>query len=303
MGPIVFFGNEKLASGISTAAPLFHALLEADYEISFVVINQSEMSGRNKSEPAIVTSAKAHGVPVLFIHDYEDLIEVIQHSGAKVGILAAYGRIVPQDLIDAFEFGILNIHPSLLPKYRGSTPIETAILNGDDITGVSVMQLVKKMDAGPLYGFGEIPLDGDETKQMLYEMLSDLGAQLLLRILPSVLNNTAVPIEQDHPQATFTKQITKTDGIINWKESNIEIERKIRAYSGWPGAKTKIAQKDVEIISANLLNYSGTPGKAFKTENNELAVYCGEGSILIEKIKPAGKNEMTSGAFLAGNPI
>src|SRR5690606_8654886 len=148
-------------------------------------------------------------------------------SGAKAGILAAFGRIIPLSVINAFPGGILNIHPSLLPKYRGSTPIEAAILNGDRLTGVSLMRLAQKMDAGPIFGQAELPLLGNESKQEIFEQLVERATSLLTTLLPGILSGSVAAAPQDESYATYVHTLTKEDGRIDWHKPAEIIEREI----------------------------------------------------------------------------
>jgi methionyl-tRNA formyltransferase len=215
-------------------------------------------------------------------------------------VLAAFGKIIPQRIIDLFSIGIINIHPSLLPRYRGSTPIESAILNGDTETGVSLMQIVAEMDAGPVYAQIRLPLNGAEQKQELYEKLSTLGAQSLISNLPQILDGThdATAQNVDIEQVSFSKTIAKTDGQIDWQKPAIQLEREVRAYLGWPGSSTTLFDRDIRITKARVIDESGVPG--IVKPGKELIVYCGMQALQIEGLKPAGKREMMAHEFLAG---
>jgi methionyl-tRNA formyltransferase len=149
---IVFFGNERLATGVTTTAPTLQALIDAGYEVCALVVAQNQSGASRKARKLEVAEiAEQHGIPVLVPAKLDDIAGQLKDYGAEIGILVAFGKIVPQAILDIFPHGIINIHPSLLPKHRGSTPIESAILFGENETGVSLMQLVQKMDAGPVY--------------------------------------------------------------------------------------------------------------------------------------------------------
>lgn len=300
---LIFFGNEQLASGVSTDAPVFRSLIDAGYDIAFLAIKQAEGSGRKSKTPKIVEVAQEHGIEIMTISSIPDLSQAISQSGASFGVLAAFGRIVPQEIIDLFEHGIINIHPSLLPEFRGSTPIESAILSGQSKTGVSLMKLSAGMDEGQILGFAELDNIAGMPKQNLYEELAEVSSALLIELLPGILDGTITPMEQDHDHATYTKQISKQDGSIDWTKPAEQIEREIRAYAGWPGSQTSLAGKDVTIIEVKIIDASGKPGEPFMINKSSFGVYCGEGALEITKLKPAGKSEMSSAAFLAGNKL
>lgn len=258
---ILFFGNEKLATGIVAEPLISQALINNGYEIE-----------------ALVTGK-----------------EIPKHS-AKLAVLAAYGKILPQSVLDEFPLGIINVHPSLLPQYRGPTPIEQAILDGTTKTGVSIMRLSSEMDAGLIYKQKAIHLRGNETKAALASQLQALGAELLLEVLPAVLDGSLKPRQQPHPErATYCKLIKKADGQLDWQKPAAQLEREVRAYTGWPGSFTKLADKDVIITQASV---------ATTKPDKSLAIEAGDGNFLvIEKLKSAGKREMTAQEFLAGHAI
>jgi len=300
---LIFFGNERLASGIETDAPILKSLIESGYDIPFIVVSQGESSGRKSRKLEVIELAEEHSIEVKFVEKMADLAEEISNSGASFGVLAAFGRIVPQTIIDLFEHGILNIHPSLLPEFRGSTPIESAILSGQSITGASLMNLSAGMDEGQVYGFAEVKITPETSKQELYEELSASGAALLIELLPKILDGSITPMEQDHENATYSTKLTKKDTEIDWSKPAEQINREIRAQLGWPGSKTQIAGKEVTIIEATLSEESGTPGQPFAISKSRFGIYCGDKALEILKLKPAGKSEMTAAGFMAGNKI
>ncbi len=304
---IVFFGNERLATGLPPIKPrTLLALIETGYPIAAVVASQSQSN--TKRELEVDKLATAHNIPVLTPERPEQIIQQLKEYAPSIGILVAYGQIVPQSVIDVFPYGIINLHPSLLPSYRGSTPIEQAILDGVTTTGVSIMGLTAKMDAGPIFSQTLVKLDGNEQKYELAEQLLQVGSAMIIALLEGLFNGPNKLSVQDDTQATYTKRINKSDGIINWNKPAQQIVQEIRAYLGWPGSRTTLAGRDIIITQAHLLAKSHLvqgptlqPGRAFKTEDGELAVACNEGVLIIDYLKPAGKGEMIASAFLAGN--
>ena len=305
---IVFFGNERLATGVTTEAPTLQALIDAGYPVAAVVSNYEPAQSRSARVLEIEAVAKSHNIPVLLPARPKDIKDQLQNYQAALGVLVAYGKIVPQEIIDIFPHGIVNIHPSLLPLYRGPTPIEQAILDGVSTTGVSIMQLSKEMDAGPVFAQTQMNLTGNESKQELADELLRLGGELLINQLPKILDGSATPTTQNDTKATYDTLITKANGNIDWHKPALQIEREIRAFLEWPKSRTQLAGKEVIITKARELRSeeSGVrseekPGTAYVSDDKRLFVTTGEGTLIIDRLKPAGKNEMPAQAFLAGH--
>jgi methionyl-tRNA formyltransferase len=297
---LIFFGNERLASAVEESGVILQKLLDAGFPISHIVVNQAPIQSRKKHIDKVLQIAAKSGIEVVDTWDESQIIALAKES--KAGILAAFGRIIPERVIHAFEMGIVNIHPSLLPHYRGTTPIETALLNGDHKTGVSIMALAKGMDDGDVYAQFEHDIVHSQTKQSLYDDLSALSAEKLTEILPSILDGSLTPKSQDHEAASFTKMIQKEDGVIDWSKPAVQIEREIRAYLGWPGSKTVINGKEVILLGASVVDENGKAG-TFAVVNKQLIAYCADKALKIERLKPVGKNEMDASAFLAGHSL
>lgn len=299
---IVFFGNERIATGVSTTCPTLTKLIEAGYDIAAVVVNHDKTTSRKKRPLEIADVAAHHDIPVLSPNKPEDITKELKAYGAAAGVLVAYGRIVPQHIIDLFPSGIVNIHPSLLPLHRGSTPIESVLLARSIQTGVSLMKLDRGMDAGAIYAYSEVAITQDDTKQQLADNLLDLGSEMLIATLPRILTGDIIGSPQDDTSATYDTLITKNDGLIDLKKPATLLEREIRAYLGWPGSRTIIAGKDVTITAAHVSdnNLKNVDNKTTFVANKSLCLQTSDGILVIEKLKPAGKPTMTATAFLAG---
>ncbi|HSH31922.1 MAG TPA: methionyl-tRNA formyltransferase [Candidatus Saccharimonadales bacterium] len=309
---VVFFGNERLSTGLDwTNATTLKTVVAAGYKVDMVVANHHQARSRRGRPLEIEAVAAAHDIPVLITTDVEEIKQRLSQYQAVAGVLVAYGKIVPSAIINCFKRGIINLHPSLLPQFRGPTPIEQAILDGVTTTGVSIMQLSAKMDAGAVFAQRQLALSGHESKTELAGKLLQAGANLLIDHLPGILDGSLQPVPQDHTQATYTSLISKKDGLIDWAKPAEVIEREIRAYLGWPGSRTTLAGTDVTITAARVMSGNESrvsslelkPGTVFKTDTKELAVACGQGTLVIDQLKPAGKPEMTGQAFLAGHPL
>lgn len=300
---IVFFGNERLATGLETTAPALRRLIQEGYDVKAVVASNDFSASRKQRSLEVAEVAQEHDIPLLLPKKLSDIRKQLQDIQAEIGVLVAYGKMVPQSIIDIFPCGIVNIHPSLLPLHRGPTPIESVILNGELKTGVSLMKLVKEMDAGPVYSQKIIDLTGGESKQYLANKLSETGVESLIATLPGILASNIKPKAQDDSKATYDSLIDKKDGIIDWNKPAAQIEREIRAYATWPGSRTTIAGKDVIITGARLGSdtHNGVGVGLASINGNAIEVTTKTGTILIDKLKPAGKSEMSAAAFIAGH--
>lgn len=302
--PIIFFGNERLATGVNTEVPTLRALIGAGYNIAAVVSNYERSRSRNVHELEIAQVAEAYNIPTLLPQKLGEIKEQLRSFNAVVAVLVAYGKIVPQSIIDLFPQGIVNIHPSLLPLHRGPIPVESVILESASETGISIMQLVKEMDAGPVYKQSRVSLTGNETKQQLADQLLELGKDILLNCLPSIIDGSLSPVPQDNTLATYDSLLEKEDGTIDWQKPADQLEREIRAFAEWPKSRTTLAGKDVIITKAHILPDQPTDSKPGDVEmlkdTGVITITTAEGSLCIDTLKPAGKREMSTAEFLAG---
>jgi len=288
---LVFFGNERLATGVTTDAPTLRALVKAGYRVTAVVSSHTESVSRSRRSLEIIDVAHAYHIPVLLPGKLSEIKERLERLRPEAGILIAYGKIIPQDIIDIFPKGIINIHPSLLPTLRGSTPVETAILNGLDETGVSLMKVTAEMDAGPVYAQKMIPLTGSETKSELALQLLNEGGELLLSNLDKILTGKLKPKPQDETEASYTRLLTKQDGQIDFMEPAECVERKIRAFWGFPKARAKLFKRDVVITRARV---------AKNAQDGALIIKCQPGFLeILELIVPSGRT-MSGADFIRG---
>lgn len=297
---IIFFGNERLATGSTTDCIIARTLLGAGFEITAIVINRSDISSRKARSLEIEDFAHKHHIPVHYPKSLISITDTLQEYSASLAVLVAYGRIVPESIISLFPKGIINVHPSLLPLHRGPTPIESAILAGDKSTGVSIMKLVKAMDAGPIYAQKSITINNSMSKQDLCARLSEVGADLLIDCLEKILNDGIKPSLQDEQKATYDQKINKSHSVIDWHQTTSRIMREIRAYRGWPGSKTTIEDNEITIIKAHGSLENGPAGSFFKTKNKQLGFYTSDGAIIVDTLTPVGKKEMLSTDFING---
>jgi methionyl-tRNA formyltransferase len=298
-GPIIFFGNERLATGTTTTTPVLRGLIQDKYEIAAVVSNYTHHQSRNTRRLEIEEVAAQYNIPLMLPDKLISIKNELAEYKPSLGVLVAYGKLLPQEIIDLFPGGIINVHPSLLPKYRGSTPIEQVILDGVSKTGVSIMQLVKDMDAGPIIDQATIDLSRTETKQDLANNLLNLGKELLLKNLPNILEEKISPVIQDNDNATYTKLIEKKDGVIDWQLSATQLEHQVRAFNEWPKSRVILIDKEIVITKVKIIEAHGDPG-TFASDHQHLIVYCGQQALEILELTLAGKSSISGQDFIAG---
>jgi len=288
---IVFFGGGPIA--LRTLE-----LILSDFNIEAIVTRPSSESAMLQRFP---------NVPVFALRRKAELDALCeqQRFTSRFGLLIDFSVIVDNAAIASFPLGIINSHFSLLPELRGVDPITFAILSGQKRTGVSIMQIVRAWDEGPLLAQAPYDIPAGATTATLSEDLTELSAQMLREVVPAYAKGDIVPAPQEqasilgHVPATYTHKLTKEDGKIDWSKPAEVLEREVRAYIGWPGSYTQLAGKDVIITEARVAELSGKPGTTH-SDKQHLYVYCGNDALEIIKLKPAGKAEMSAAAFLAG---
>ncbi len=301
----IFWGTSEFA------ADILKGLLNIRYKPILVITQPDKPSGRGYQikETPVKKEVKIHNLK------FKDKIEIWQPSklnkkfanllrqlNLQFGILAAYGKIIPQDILNIFEpFGIINIHPSLLPKYRGPSPIQATIINNEKESGITLIKLSKDLDAGPIIAQEKIAITQEDTTGSLEKKMAIEGVKLLKKILPNYLTGKLKIEPQDNLKATYTSLIKKNEARINFDEPADLIERKIRAYQPWPIAYTYFENIRIQILKASVLKKTiSLPPSTFFVYNQKLCLKVKDGGLLIEKLKPAGKKEMSSEDFLRG---
>lgn len=292
------------------AVPIFESLVKSlDYEVVAIITQPDRPAGRSQrpTPPPVKTAAAKHRIPVLQperLRKPEVAVE-IKELNPDIIIVAAYGQIIPKAILEIPRFGAVNVHPSLLPKYRGASPIQAAIKNGDAVTGVTIMLLDEQLDHGPILADRAVAIAPTDTAGTLSERLAQTGAALLMETLPRYVKGKLTPREQDHAAATVVKQLTRDDGRIDWSCPAAEIERTIRAYDPWPGSWSAWNEIRLKIIRAKISSEAPEwlkAGSIFQTgDGMGLAVRCGSGSIVLDALQPEGKKEMTAAEFLRGH--
>ena len=294
---LVFFGNEKLATGIESKAPLLTSLVEYGHEIEAIILRGKQ----DKKKPlAVEQVALEHNIEVYWVQTKADLNSVVNNLNSEIAVLASFGMIVPKEVLDAFKFGIINVHPSLLPHYRGSSPIEQAIIDGLDETGVSLMQLSEKMDEGPIFIQETVPIPQSCSKQDLYELLVSQASPLLPESIVDIISGKL----SSSPQigtATYTPLIKKQDGLIDFELPAEEIERRVRAYADWPKAQAAIKSMEILLHKTRVNDdHQLQPGEIKIIDKKILLVGTKTSSLEITELQPVGKKIISAQAFING---
>jgi len=295
---ILFLGTPSFA-----VHPL-RRLVEAGHEIVGVVTQPDRPAGRSRSvqSPPVKQAALELGLPVMQPATLRDeaVVAELQALGPEAGVVAAYGEILRRNVLSIPALGYLNIHPSLLPLYRGPSPVAAAIRAGDPFTGVSVILLERAMDAGPILAQATLPLDDTARTGTLTDHLFKIGADLLAGILPLYAAGDVAAQPQDHDRATLTRLLTKDDGLLDWSLPATALERTVRAYDPWPGAFTTVKGQPMKILRTSVVEASelGEPG--FILPTNDLRVMTGNGVLQLDEVQPAGKRPMPGADWKRG---
>lgn len=304
---IVFMGTASFSLAV------LQMLLENQYHVVGVVTQPDRYVGRKKvlTMPDVKVEALKYDIPVIQPVRIKEDYQAILDLQPDLIITAAYGQIIPQVLLDAPRLGCVNVHASLLPLYRGGAPVHQAIIDGQDKTGVTIMYMVKKMDAGDIISQKETPILQDDTVGILYDRLSDLGAKLLKETLPDILKGTNQRIPQDESLVTYAPTLSREDERIDWNLSVKQVYNKVRGTNPWPGSYTTYQGKTVKIWAGqvhqceNAIKHhahqdNGTIVKIFK---DAIGVKVNDGVYLITELQIEGKKRMSVNDYLNGHCI
>ena len=258
--------------------------------------------GRKLTPCPIKVAADARGIPTYQPKSVRnsEALEMLASFEADLVVVTAYGKILPSAILTAAPLGCINVHASILPRYRGASPITQAIIAGDAQTGVSIMQLDEGMDTGAVHSQRAIPIAPEDTCGTMSIKLAELGAKLLLDTLPAILSGESEPQGQDDTLATHAPLLSKEDGRLDFSQSAAVLERRIRGYSPWPGAFTTFGEDRVLVAKATLADGSGEPGVIIGTSKRGIQVACGQSALLLEEVRPAGRKLMPATAWSSG---
>lgn len=300
---IIFMGTPDFAVGT------LEALVNAGHEVVLAVTQPDKPQGRKQIliAPPVKQTAEKLGIPVYQpkrVRESEALA-LLRSYEPELIVVAAFGQILPKELLDMPQYGCINVHASLLPKYRGAAPIQWAILNGDAVTGVTIMRMDVGLDTGDMIAKAEVAITPQDTGGSLFDRLAETGAKLCVETIPSIVDGTAVYTPQDEQAATKVGQISKKDGLIDFTRSAAAIECQIRGLNPWPSAYTSLAGKTLKIWSAQVSDRQteAQPGTVVLVEKDRFGVQTGEGVLICTEVQLEGKKRMSAADFLRGNAL
>lgn len=304
---VIFMGTPDFSVGT------LENLIQAGHEIVLVVTQPDKPKGRGRAMqcPPVKEAALSHGLEVYQPKRVREpeCVERLREKEADIIVVVAFGQILPKEILETPKYGCVNVHASLLPKYRGASPIQWAVINGEKVTGVTTMRMDEGLDTGDMILKEEVVLSKDETGGSLFERLAQTGAELCVRTLEEIEKGTAVYIPQNHSQATHTTIIKKQLGEIDWSKSARELECLIRGLNPWPSAYTNLDGKTLKIWSADVREsemesketaVSQEPGTVVNITKNTVEVQTGQGILVLREVQLEGKKRMTTDAFLRG---
>ena len=300
---IVFAGTPGFS------VPSLRLLLAADIEVPFVLTQPDRPAGRGRklAQSAVKTEALAHGLKVIQPPKLRE--ETFGESAAltpDLMIVVAYGLLLPDWLLNWPRLGAINVHASLLPRWRGASPIQHAILAGDTQTGVSIMQINSGLDTGPVYGRDSLSIGKHENASSLHDRLADLGAKLLGELLPNIVSGMLSPVPQDELQATFAPKINKVDAVLDWNRTAEQLACQVRAFNPWPISETITTDgKRLRIWEADFLDRQSAapPGSVLDNKKHVIEVATGEGVLRILKLQPPGGRVVLAKDYLNSNSL
>lgn len=292
------------------AVPTLEALIQSKHEVIAVITQPDKPKGRGKAMqfPPVKEKALEYGIPVYQPVKVREpaFIEQMKEWEPDAIVVAAFGQLLPKAVLDLPRYGCINVHASLLPKYRGAAPIQWVIINGEKETGITTMFMDVGLDTGDMLKKTVIPIAEKETGESLHDKLAVLGGPLMLETLEELENGTAVRIKQEDEQSCYAKMLTKSLGNIDWSQPAIQIERLIRGLNAWPSAYTKWEDKTLKIWAADVVegNKEGAvAGEVVEKQKKALIVQTGEGQLSLKEVQLQGKKRMDIDAFLRGYPI
>jgi len=296
-----------IAGASAFSVPTIKKLNDLEYQIVAVLTQPDRAAGRGLKQtknPVKLFAEKAELTVLDFESlDGENVFETIKKLSPDLLITIAYGGLIPQKILDIPRCESINIHPSLLPLWRGASPIQSAILNGDTKTGISLIRMIPELDAGPIFAVTETSIDPEENTLTLSNRLANMSAILMTDNIEDIVNKNTFPNEQEHQKATYASKLTKQDAIINWTRSASEILKKIKAFNPWPVAHSILEQKNFRIWDAKLskqINDISKPGSIIKTQSKEILVATGDRMLSLISVQLEGRKKMLAQDFFKG---
>ncbi|WP_026843075.1 methionyl-tRNA formyltransferase [Citrifermentans bremense] len=295
---IVFMGTPEFA------CPTLRTLIERGEQVVAVVTQPDRPKGRGQQTlpPPVKVVAEQHGIPVLQPVKVRlpESIEEIRGLNPDLIVVIAFGQILPKALLDIPKYGCINVHASLLPRYRGAAPLNWCIINGENETGVTTMMMDVGLDTGDMLLKRSTPIGADEDTQSLHDRMSQLGAELLAETLDRLARGELVPEKQDDALTCYAPMMKKEDGLIDWSRDAQAIKNQVRGMTPWPGAYSFLDDKLLKVFRVQTASGSGAPGEILSLGRDGIEVACGTGSLLIAELQLEGKKRLPAGDFLAG---
>lgn len=283
------------------------AIVEAGHEVVAVITQPDKAKGRSKAlvPTPVKKQAIEYNIPVYQPEKVkeESVVKMIEDYAPEVIVVAAYGQILPESILNIPPYGCINIHASLLPKYRGAAPIEWSIIDGEEKTGVTTMYMEKGLDTGDMIEKVEIAITSDDTGATLHDKLAVAGGQLIVTTLDSLKNNTATRTKQDDSLSCYASMLNKDMGNIDFTKNAASIERLMRGLNPWPCAYTRLEGKTIKLFKADVVEKQGNPGEIIEVTKKTFTVACGKDALCIKELQPEGKKPMDTVAFLNGNKL
>ena len=298
---VIFMGTPDFAV---EALKCIHA---AGHQILEVYTQPDKAKGRSGKlqPPPVKQEAEKLGIPVLQPEKLrtEENVDRIRTLAPEIIVVAAYGQILPKSILEIPQYGCINIHASLLPKYRGAAPIERSILDGEEWTGVTTMYMAEGLDTGDMIEQSRVKIEADTTGESLTKQLAAVGGTLICSTMQKLLEGTAVRTPQNEAESTYAKKLDKEMGLLHFENRAADLERAVRALYPWPCTYTVIDEHMVKILGAEVTDQEGTPGEIIEVTKKYFTIACGEGALRIRKLQPEGKKPMDAAAFLNGNRL
>ncbi|QWV94071.1 methionyl-tRNA formyltransferase [Geomonas oryzisoli] len=298
---IIFMGTPEFA------CPTLRTLIERGENVVAVVTQPDRPKGRGQQTlpPPVKVVAESHGIPVLQPVKVRlpESIDQIRALEPDLIVVIAFGQILPKALLDIPTHGCINVHASLLPRYRGAAPLNWCIINGETETGVTTMMMDVGLDTGDMLLKSATPIDPDEDTQSLHDRMSQLGAELLAQTLDRLVAGELVPEKQDDALTCYAPIMKKEDGLIDWTRSAQDIKNQVRGMTPWPGAFSFLDDKLLKVYKVQTAAGTGNPGEVVAAGRDGIEVACGEGSLVIRELQLEGKKRMAAGDFLAGYKV
>jgi methionyl-tRNA formyltransferase len=304
---VVFFGTPRFA------VPTLEHLIASSHSVAGVVTQPDRPRGRGQkvTYAPVKTLAIDRGIPVFQPDRLKppEVADTLRRWQPDLAVVAAYGRIIPEHLLAVPRLGMINVHASLLPRYRGAAPVHRAVMNGDAETGVTIMRVIKELDAGPMFATVTRSIDPDETSDVVEEALAEMGATLLVRVVDDIAAGTAREVPQDDTHATYAPRLTKEEGLIDWSQPSRAIHNRVRGLHPWPHAYTYLDGQRLIVRRTHVApaGHGALPSAAAGTvahiEKEALHVATGDGVLAIIELQPEGRRAMRVHDFVPGHPI